>query len=72
MNENKIRNEIKEDHRLQLKAPKFVLSAENNSKLQSNGTVKLILYPYVTEKRTLRKISFSLTFHASNTNSMIQ
>ena len=36
-------NEIKEYHK-QLKASTFVLSAANNSKLQSKGTVKLTLY----------------------------
>ena len=41
-------NEIKEFHKLQLKRSTFVLSAANNSKLQSRGTVKLTLYPDVT------------------------
>ena len=60
-------NETKEYHKLQLKASTFVLSAANNSKLQSKGTVKLKLYPDVTESKTLRNIFFTLTFHVSNT-----
>ena len=60
-------NEIKEYHQLQLKASTFVLSAANNSKLQSNGTVKLKLYPDVTESRVLRNTSFTITFHVTTT-----
>ena len=60
-------NEIKEYHKLQIKASTFVLSAANNSKRKSIGTKKLILYPDVIENRTLRKTSFTLTFHVSNT-----
>ena len=60
-------NEIKGHHNLQLKASIFVLSAANNSKLQSKGTVKLTLYLDVTESRTVKKTSFTLTFHVSNT-----
>ena len=60
--------EIKEYHKLQLKASTFVLSAANNSKLQSKGTVKLYtLYPDVTESKTLRNTSFTITFHVANT-----
>ena len=36
-------NEIKEYHKLQLKASTFVLSAANNSKLKSKGTINLTL-----------------------------
>ena len=60
-------NEIKDYHKLQLKASTFVLSAAINSKLQSKGTVKLKLYPDVTESRTLKNTSFTLTFYVSNT-----
>ena len=60
-------NEIKEYHKLQLKASTFVLSAANNSKLQSNGTIKLKLYRDVTENKTLRNTSFTITFHVTNT-----
>ena len=60
-------NEIREYHKLQLEASTFVLSAANNSKLQSKGTVKLKFHPDVTESRILRKNSFTLTFHVSNT-----
>ena len=59
-------NEIKEYHKLQLKTSEFVLSAANNSKLQSKGTVKLTLYPDVTESRNLKNTSFTLTLHVSN------
>ena len=44
----------------------FVLSAANNAKLQSKSTVKLTLYPDVTESRTLKKTSFTLIFQESN------
>ena len=64
---NETWNEIKEYHKLQLKASTFVLSAANYSKLQSNGTVKLNLYPDVTESKTLRNTFFTLTFHVTNT-----
>ena len=64
---NETWNEIKEYHKLQLKASTFVLSAANNLKLQSNGTVKLNLYPDATEKKTLRNTFFTLTFHVTNT-----
>ena len=60
-------NEIKEYHKLQLKASTFVLSAPNNSKLQSHGTVKLTFYPDVTQSRTSRNINFTLNFYLSNT-----
>ena len=60
-------NEIKEYHKLQLKASIFVLSAANNCKLQSKGTVKLTLYSDVTESRTLKNTSFTLIFHVANT-----
>ena len=60
-------NEIKEYHKLHLKASRFVLSAANISQLQSNGTIKLTLFPYVSESITLKNTSFTLTFHVSNT-----
>ena len=60
-------NEIKEYHKLQLRASTFVLSAANNSTLQSKGTIKPTLYPDVTESRTLKNTSFTLTFHVPNT-----
>ena len=60
-------NEIKEYLKLQLKASTFVISAANNSKLESIGTKKLTLYPDVTESRNLKNTSFTLTFHVSNT-----
>ena len=50
----------------------FVLSAANNSKLQSNGTVKFIFVPDVTERRISNNIKFKLTFHVSNTKYNIQ
>ena len=53
-------NEIKD--KLQLEASTFVLSAANNSKLQSKSTVKLTLYPVVTESRTLKNTLFTLIF----------
>ena len=68
---NDTRNENKEYHKLQLNASTFVLSAANNSKLQSNGTVKLKLYPDVTESTTLRNTSFTITFHVTNTKFII-
>ena len=43
-------NEIKE-YKLQMKASAFALSAANNSKLKSHRTVKINLYPDVTEFR---------------------
>ena len=46
-------NEIKEYHKLQIKATTFVLSAANKSKLQSSGTIKLTLYLDITESQTL-------------------
>ena len=49
-----------------MKASTFVLSPAKNSKLQSKGTVKLTLYPDVTESRTLKNTSFALIFHVSN------
>ena len=58
---------FEEYHKLQLKASTFVLSTANNSKLQSKGTVNFTLYPYLTESRTLKNTSFTLTFHVSNT-----
>ena len=61
-------NEIKEYYKLQLQASIFVLSAANISTLQSNGLKNLTLYPDVTESRTLRNSSITLTFHVSNTN----
>ena len=64
-------NKIKEYHRLQLKTSTLVLSAANNSKLHSNGTVKLTLYPDVTENRNLENTSFTLNFHVSNTKLII-
>ena len=60
-------NELKEYHTLKLKPSKFVLSAANNSKLHSNGTIKLTLYPDVTEIRNFKNTSFTLIFHVSNT-----
>ena len=60
-------NEIKDYHKLQLEASTFVLSAANSSKLQSKGTVKLTLYPVVTESPTLKNTSFTLIFYALNT-----
>ena len=62
-------NEFKEYHKLQLKASTFVLSAANNSKLQSNGTIKRTFYPDVTENRTRRNNSFILTFTYQTQNS---
>ena len=44
----------------------FIPSAADNSKLQSNGTIKLTLHSDLTESRTLRNTSFILTFHVSN------
>ena len=64
-------NKNKEYHKLSLKPSTFVLSAAIFSKLQSNGTVKFILYPDVTKKRTLRNTFFTLTFHVSNTKDNI-
>ena len=49
------------------KASTLQLSAASNSKLQSKGTVKLTLYPDVTESRTLKNTSFIHTLHLSNT-----
>ena len=60
-------NEAKEYHKLQLKASTFVLSVANNFKLQSTGTLNVTLHPDVTAIRTLRKTSFTLIFHVSNT-----
>ena len=60
-------NEIQEYHKLKLQASTFVLSAANNSRLQSNGTIKLTLHPDVSEKRDLKHLLFSLLFHVSNT-----
>ena len=54
-------------HKLQLKASTFVLSAANNSRLQSNGTIKLTLNPDVSENINLKITSFTLTFLVSNT-----
>ena len=39
----------------------------NGSKLQSHGTVKLTIYPDLTEYRTHQSINFKLTFHLSDT-----
>ena len=50
-----------------MKAAIFVLSAENNYKLQSNGTTKLTPYPDFMENGTPRNTHFSVTFHVSNT-----
>ena len=58
-------NEVKEYHKLQLKATTSVLSATNNSKLQSSRTIKLAIYPDVTESRPLKKTSFTFVFHVS-------
>ena len=63
---NNIWNEMKEYHKLKLQESIFVLSAANNSKLQSNGTIKLTLYPDVTESSILSNTSFTLHFHVSN------
>ena len=60
-------NEIKDCQKLPLKASTFVLSAAYKSKLQSYGTIKLILYPDVIDNRTLRNTSFTLTFQVSKT-----
>ena len=59
--------ELKEYYTLRLKPSTFVLSAANNSKLHSNGTIKLTLHPDVTENRNLKNTSFTLMFHLSNT-----
>ena len=59
-------NKIKEYHSLRLKASTFVLSAANNTKLQSNGSIKLKLYPDLSVSRTLKDTSFTLIFHNSN------
>ena len=64
-------NKINEYHNLQIKASTFVLSAAKNSKLPSNGTVKLTLYPDATENRNLKNTSFTLTFHVFNTKFFI-
>ena len=61
-----ILDEIKEYHKSQLKALTFVLSAANNSKLQSRGTVKLTLYPDVTDHRFHQNTIFTLTFDVSD------
>ena len=61
-------NEIKDYHKLPLKASTFVLSAANNSRLQSNGKTKLLLYPDVSENRNLKKTSFTPNFYVSNKN----
>ena len=61
-------NENKEYFKLQMEALKLVLSAANTSKLQSNETVKLTLYPDVTENRTYQNNNFTLNFDVSNTN----
>ena len=53
-------NEIKEYHKLQLKGSTFVLSA-------AKGTIKLTHYTEVTDSRTLKNTSFTITFHVSNT-----
>ena len=58
---------IQKFKKLLLKASTFVLSAANNSKLQSGGTVKLTPYPDVTENRSLRN-TFTLPFHFSKKN----
>ena len=50
-----------------MKASTRVLSAANTSKLQSNETVKLTLYPDVTENRTYQNINFTINFDVSNT-----
>ena len=55
-------NEIKKNHKLQLNASTIVLSAANSSKIQSNGTKTLTIYPEVTESRNLKSTSFTLTF----------
>ena len=60
-------NEDKEYYKLQLKASTVVLSAANNSRLQSDGRIKLSLYPDVSESRTLKITCFTITFHVSNT-----
>ena len=60
-------NEIKENNKLQLTKSAFVLSAANDSKLQSSGTVKITIYPDVTENRTVRNTTFTLIFHVSST-----
>ena len=60
-------NEIEKYHKLHLKASTFVLSTANNFKLQSKSTVKLTLYLDVTESRTLKNTSFTLTLHVSYT-----
>ena len=44
----------------------FSLPATNSSKLQSLGTIKIILSPDVTDYRTHRSINFILIFHVSN------
>ena len=60
-------NEIIEYHNLQLKASKFVLSAAKISQLQSQGSLKLNLYPDVTEYRSHQNVNFTLIFYVSNT-----
>ena len=60
-------NEIEKHHKLQLKTPTFVLSANNYSKMDSNGKFKLTLYPDLTENKNLKNTSFTLTFHVSIT-----
>ena len=61
-------SEIQKYPILKPQASTFVLSAANNSRLQSNGTVNLTLHPDLSEKRDLKHLSFSLLFHVSNTN----
>ena len=62
---------IKEYPKIQLKAPTFVLSAANNSRLQSNGTIKLFLYPDLSKSRTLNNTSFTLIFNVAITKFII-
>ena len=42
-------NEINEYHKLQIKASTFVLSAANNSRLQSNGKIQLTISRCIRE-----------------------
>ena len=62
-------NEIREHHKLQLQVSTFVLSAANNSKLQSDGTIRLRLYPDVTESKTLEVRILHLIFSSRMQNS---
>ena len=56
---NDTSNDIKEYHKLQLKATTFLLSAANNTKLQLNGIIKITLYSDVTEKNSQEHLIYT-------------